>query len=661
MISIHPFNTWPLHVKLFTEEAIKYWNVAAKSSSSPPLPHGFTCSIELEGVDGKSGHRGSGRQGPIPVDDGMSLLHLFRLLSQSVLRIFRAVTLNGSVIPTPPLSAEFTSAYLAKNTALMASGRRLDCSICHKEVHNYATVRNHLCLCFRFYRTAADGFYQEPLTTALCPSATCVGVSHLNCLSGHFLKEQPEAPNTQLIPRGGYCPSCKNYTLWGDVVKGSYRRLQSAEGNTLGVVAEPDDMFVSDEEDDLVTPKKTKKAAAKSPKGTKKSTSASPSTSKRRKSRSTSKTIGKTKITSARSKSRPRSSTSGSSDGSSEGEEFDFSRIVSSSEGGLEPASAKSRQRGRPRKSASSSSSECEQFNFINIASSSESDVNTPSKKAKITPTTTPTKKQKKGRTLSKSRTRMAEADKSGVEIFDLTNVGSSSDSEGEDAGDMSGKRKQGRSRKEPALTTSVPSRTISTLTTKTRGRPRKSSSSSGEKFDFSNITSTSASEDEGSAFTKRGRGRPRKEAEQSPIIIKSPITSPKTRKARAIPASSVAKRKVHTQVPDPSSRLHKADSSSGESFDFDGLSEKDASDEGFDAFLARRAKALRALKSLVAPKPVRNRQVKPRDETGNVNSPDIWMEDDLEQAMSAMSVSSLNRSPHPGWRKNAEVIVVSD
>lgn len=107
LIRTHPFSTWPLHVKLFTEEAVHCWNTVA---STWPLsshlhcgnpggennafgnettkgkeqihyqlnqrqyqmvfPPGFICSIELEGVDGSSGLRGSGREGPVCVTDG---------------------------------------------------------------------------------------------------------------------------------------------------------------------------------------------------------------------------------------------------------------------------------------------------------------------------------------------------------------------------------------------------------------------------------------------------------------------------------------------------------------------------------------------------------------------------------------------------------------
>jgi hypothetical protein len=74
MISFHPFNTWPLRVKLFTEDAVKGWEYAAKViGDAAPLPIGFVVATELEGVDGKSGQQGSGRKGPIEVTDGWLL------------------------------------------------------------------------------------------------------------------------------------------------------------------------------------------------------------------------------------------------------------------------------------------------------------------------------------------------------------------------------------------------------------------------------------------------------------------------------------------------------------------------------------------------------------------------------------------------------------
>ena len=70
MIASHPYSNWPLHVKLFTKEAVKAWAEAAQGNAQ--LPMGFTTVIELEGVDGKKAnvYVGGGRKGPIDVSDG---------------------------------------------------------------------------------------------------------------------------------------------------------------------------------------------------------------------------------------------------------------------------------------------------------------------------------------------------------------------------------------------------------------------------------------------------------------------------------------------------------------------------------------------------------------------------------------------------------------
>ena len=67
MITTHPYNMWPLHVKFFTSTSKKAWDEAIPSQLLPP---GMTLAEEYEGVDGKSGIRGSGRTRPIDVTDG---------------------------------------------------------------------------------------------------------------------------------------------------------------------------------------------------------------------------------------------------------------------------------------------------------------------------------------------------------------------------------------------------------------------------------------------------------------------------------------------------------------------------------------------------------------------------------------------------------------
>ncbi|KAI1786373.1 hypothetical protein LXA43DRAFT_59068 [Ganoderma leucocontextum] len=170
MVSSHPYNTWPLSVKLFTEEAEKAWVNAGKATEMPTLPVGVKVVTELEGVDGKSGKPGSGRTGPIDVSD-----------------------------------AHFTTEHLRKGSLIFVPDRDLRCSICHDAVQH-------------------DG---DPLATALCPTTSCTAVSHLTCLSRHFLAiEASSSSNSDIIPRGGRCASCNAYILWGDVVRGCYRRRE---------------------------------------------------------------------------------------------------------------------------------------------------------------------------------------------------------------------------------------------------------------------------------------------------------------------------------------------------------------------------------------------------------------------------------------------------
>ncbi|KAI0366586.1 hypothetical protein BV20DRAFT_952080 [Pilatotrama ljubarskyi] len=190
MVSSHPYNTWPLSVKLFTEEAAKIWNNATKDPSMPPLPPGLQVTTEFEGVDGKSGKTGSGRTGPIDV-----------------------------------LDTQFTTEHLQKAAATFTPGSRLRCSICHEDIPH-------------------DAAPQDPLATALCPTTKCTAVSHLACLSRHFLSSEPSASTSDILPRGGTCTECQSYILWGDIIRGCYRRRQG------GAIPENEPEELDDHEDD---------------------------------------------------------------------------------------------------------------------------------------------------------------------------------------------------------------------------------------------------------------------------------------------------------------------------------------------------------------------------------------------------------------------------
>lgn len=72
MLATSPWRIWPLHVTFFTELAFKNWNLINKAIGPAgfPLPHAFTFTVELEGVDARSSLLGTGRTSPIEVTDG---------------------------------------------------------------------------------------------------------------------------------------------------------------------------------------------------------------------------------------------------------------------------------------------------------------------------------------------------------------------------------------------------------------------------------------------------------------------------------------------------------------------------------------------------------------------------------------------------------------
>ena len=89
---------------------------------------------------------------------------------------------------------------------------------------------------------------KDPTTTTLCPTFSCLSVSHLSCLSIKFLAAESLAvgnKNRAMIPRGGECSQCHNYVLWGDIIRGCYRRAHGHAGTAPPEIEEDLDLSES--------------------------------------------------------------------------------------------------------------------------------------------------------------------------------------------------------------------------------------------------------------------------------------------------------------------------------------------------------------------------------------------------------------------------------
>jgi structure-specific endonuclease subunit SLX1 len=129
MLPIPPYSTWPLHVKLFTEEAQMLWDKVQQPGLDIPLPPGFTYSVEYEGVDGKASVPASERTrtGPIDVKDSMLWFDIV-----------------GSC--SPRYVAEFTLSHLEKYQTVANNGA-YSCSVCDSWIETKRMVGSlHFCL-----------------------------------------------------------------------------------------------------------------------------------------------------------------------------------------------------------------------------------------------------------------------------------------------------------------------------------------------------------------------------------------------------------------------------------------------------------------------------------------------------------------------------------
>ena len=122
----------------------------------------------------------------------------------------------------------FTSTHLAKHTKLLSQGQTHKCAICAQRIDLVAEST-------------------DTMSLYLCPGETCTTFAHLKCIAHHFLNSS--STSFELIPRGGSCPGCKEYVLWGDVIKGCYRRSVGKYGVEKQAEEEEEETDVMDESD----------------------------------------------------------------------------------------------------------------------------------------------------------------------------------------------------------------------------------------------------------------------------------------------------------------------------------------------------------------------------------------------------------------------------
>ncbi|RDL38761.1 Structure-specific endonuclease subunit SLX1 [Venustampulla echinocandica] len=105
---------------------------------------------------------------------------------------------TGNLIPALPIDYAGQKSHVEKGKDIFDFEREGTCAVCHNELEHHS------------------GIY------TVCPSPGCESVTHMTCLSNHFLKEEDD----DLVPIKGHCPSCMAELRWADVVKEASLRIR---------------------------------------------------------------------------------------------------------------------------------------------------------------------------------------------------------------------------------------------------------------------------------------------------------------------------------------------------------------------------------------------------------------------------------------------------
>jgi structure-specific endonuclease subunit SLX1 len=187
LLAVPSFSRWPLEVRFFSKDVYQSW--LKWYSTVPPLCSSI--SIIQDFSPGPHGEletfASSENEHPKNDHDGPKKKRLKTGLGIAALDIDYAREKES----------------VQKAREIVDFEREGTCNICHEALEH------------------GQGLY------TICPSSGCESVTHMTCLSRHFLKNHKSEEDKEiLIPISGNCPSCKTPLRWIDVVKELSLRLR---------------------------------------------------------------------------------------------------------------------------------------------------------------------------------------------------------------------------------------------------------------------------------------------------------------------------------------------------------------------------------------------------------------------------------------------------
>jgi structure-specific endonuclease subunit SLX1 len=212
LLRVPSFSRWPLELRFFSENVYKAWLKWCKTAAEP-IRDSIKIIQDFPTSDTAS-------------DDGLDSP-----------RIEKTNLAHGITA----LAVDYTKekSHVEKGKNIVEFEREGACSICHSDLEHDA------------------GLY------TICPNLGCESVTHLTCLSQHFLKDEED----ELVPVKGQCPTCKAEIRWVNVVRElslrlrgqkevekllKGKRVRKARAVTAWQAADIDDEEDEDDDDELL-------------------------------------------------------------------------------------------------------------------------------------------------------------------------------------------------------------------------------------------------------------------------------------------------------------------------------------------------------------------------------------------------------------------------
>ncbi|KAI9670836.1 MAG: Slx4p interacting protein [Trizodia sp. TS-e1964] len=195
LLRVESFARWPLEVRFFCEDVYLKWKKWSDKADGK-IRDGIRVILDIKKLRQTKASEVAGDTESASLD-----LTSGKKSSGTMASIGGVENLN--------ITYSALKSHFEKNSYLLEESSEHNCALCKKKI----------------------ALANTQMVTS-CPEASCNAVTHLTCLSGHFLTQESAGsvePFATMVPTEGTCPSCLTDLRWVDLMKELSLRLRGAK------------------------------------------------------------------------------------------------------------------------------------------------------------------------------------------------------------------------------------------------------------------------------------------------------------------------------------------------------------------------------------------------------------------------------------------------